>query len=565
MRRNKNFLQWFPLQSRHSCHLGVGVQADQPCNKDERVLLGRNMRAQRTYTTLNYYWTLQHSIQNPAQQSGKKLVASPQIPYTLPFFGNTFAFLNSTPGAFWSRLFSWHPHATGVCTLLLGGKKTHILYAPPAVQALFRARTPSREVFEREMYAKVFEMPPEQVDNAFTGKHFEHEMNTAYLAKPARVNELTEHFTRVLEDVLNRDATEIVKKGEVCLYDWLRDRMFTASVTALLGEKLLQMYPDYCKDFYGFDNDFMSFIFELPSFVMGDGVKRRKRIFDNLEKWSLAMHEQSGGAPVDPEGPAWEPLFGSRLNRARQLDYKNRNLNTRTGAALDLGITFALGSNAVPATGWMLMNVLNPDGDATLLPRLLTELRAAEQEDGSIDVPTLIAQPLLQSLWTETLRLYTDVLVSRNLPEDLTVPLDEDGKRELVMKKGSNVFAPSWVGHHDAAAWSHAGVPHDKFHAERFLVEDPATGKQIFSLNGTNGKFFPFGGGRTICPGRVFAKQEALGALALILLRFEFEVKGFVDKDQKSVDAFPGFAKAFAGSGALAPGGDLKVKIKRRA
>nr|POE86524.1 cholesterol 7-alpha-monooxygenase [Quercus suber] len=507
----------------------------------------------RTYTTLNYYWTLKYSIQNPGQP-GKQLVAAPQIPYTLPFFGNTFAFLDSTPGAFWSRLFSWHPRDTGVCTLLLGGKKTHILFSPPAVQALFRARTPSREVFEREMYAKVFLMPPEQVDNAFTGKHFEHEMNTAYLAKPARVNELTAHFTRVLKDVLNQDATEIVDKGEVCLYQWLRDRMFNASVTALLGEKLLQMYPDYCKDFYGFDN-----------FVMGEGVERRQRIFDNLERWSLAMHKQSGGTPIDPEGPAWEPLFGSRLNRARQLDYKNRNLNTKTGAALDLGITFALGSNAVPATGWMLMNILDPHGDPAVLPRLLVELRSAEQADGSIDVPTLIAQPLLQSLWTETLRLYTDVLVTRNLPEDLTVPLDEDGKRELVMKKGSNVFAPSWLGHRDAAAWSHDDVPYDRFQAERFLVKDPETGKQTFSLNGTNGKFFPFGGGRTICPGRVFAKQEALGALALILLRFDFEVMGFVDKDQKRTDMFPEFAKAFAGSGALAPGGDLKVKIRRRA
>ena len=72
------------------------------------------------------------------------------------------------------------------------------------------------------------------------------------------------------------------------------------------------------------------------------------------------------------------------------------------------------------------------------------------------------------------------------------------------------------------------------------------------------------GGGRTICPGRVFAKQEGLGALAMVLLRFEFEILGFVDKDRKAIDHFPGFANQYPGSGALTPGGDIKVRMRRR-
>lgn len=83
-------------------------------------------------------------------------------------------------------------------------------------------------------------------------------------------------------------------------------------------------------------------------------------------------------------------------------------------------------------------------------------------------------------------------------------------------------------------------------------------------MTGTTGKLFPFGGGRTICPGRLFAKQEALGALAMILLRFGFDVKGFVDGDGKPTKSFPGFARSFAGSGALVPGGDIMVRIRRR-
>jgi hypothetical protein len=51
----------------------------------------------------------------------------------------------------------------------------------------------------------------------------------------------------------------------------------------------------------------------------------------------------------------------------------------------------------------------------------------------------------------------------------------------------------------------------------------------------------------------------------MILLRFDMEVKGFVDAEKKPTQNFPGYARAFAGSGALTPGGDIRVKVRRRA
>lgn len=516
----------------------------------------------RMYTTWSYYNTLR-KIDNP--KFGRTTISPPQIPYTLPFLGNALEFLNLQPGQFWQNLFSWHPRGSGACTLLLGGRKIHILYSRPAVQAMFKDRIMKRDVFERDMYSKVFLMPPQQVENAMNGMHFEHEMNAAYLTRPERVNELTATFTKVLESVLSRDAEEIAGKGSVGLYDWLRDRMFTASTTALLGDEILKMYPTYCKDFFDFDQEFLAYLFDFPNFMMRDAIVRRKRILDNLEEWTKAMHEESGGEPIDPEGPAWEPLFGSRLNRARQMDYKRRKLNSRSGAALDLGITFGLSSNVIPATGWMLMHILNPNANSELFGRVMAELKQAERADGSVDVPTLINSPLLQSIWTETLRLSTDVLVTRNLAEDTTLPLDEDGKTFIQMRKGDSVFAPCWISQHDPRTWHDDRALPEEFCADRFLAPDPENpGQQIFSMAGTNGKFFPFGGGRTICPGRVFAKQEGIGALAMILLRFDFEVLGFLDKQGKDIDRFPGFADQYPGAGALVPGGDLKVKMKRR-
>jgi cytochrome P450 len=521
----------------------------------------------RVYTVWNYHRSMRH-IQTLHTRPGKKTIDPPQIPYTLPFLGNSLSFLNTKPGSFWQDVFSWHPRSSGACSLVLGGRKTHILFTPHVVASIFKDKTLKREVFEMDMYRNCFAFTDEHREQAMNSKQFEAEMNAAFLTRPERVNELTDEFMRVLDRVLSKDAEDITQKDSVGLYFWLRDRMFTASTTALFGDYFFDYYPDYCQDFYAFDQDFMSFMFGLPKISMREAHVRRERIINNIQAWSKAMHEKSGGSPIDPDnGPAWEPYLGSRLNRARQRNYKRvyPNDTARPAATLDLGITFALSSNVIPVTGWILMHILDPKGDPTLLGRVMTELKQAENPDGSVDVPTLINLPLMQSIWTETLRLYTDVLVTRNASQDTVLPLDEDGKTCIQLKKGDNVFAPTWIGHHDPEAWGDdEKAPVNTFHAERFLKPDPNNpGKMVFGMSST-GKFYPWGGGRTICPGRVFAKQEALGAVAIILLRFQFEVLGFVDQNGKACDEFVQPGKAFPGTAGLVPGGDMKVKMRKR-
>ncbi|EME82358.1 uncharacterized protein MYCFIDRAFT_175896 [Pseudocercospora fijiensis CIRAD86] len=515
----------------------------------------------RIWTTLRYHLALR---QFEASAPGPKVVQPPQVPYWIPWLGNTLSFVAPYPGRFYTNLFKWHPRSVGVTTLIIGGKRCHIVHSPPAVQALFKARTPHRELIEVDLFSKVFDMPMSEIRNAQAGKHFEVELNAKYMTNFDRVNELTEQFLRVFEDVLKTDAEEMVKLDQVGLFEWLRDRMFTASVTALHGEKLLEMYPTFGQDFFRWEAEFLQWFFGKPGFLMREADERRKKIYRRLEEWSREMHRLCGGQPVDPDqGPAWEPYFGSRLSRARQMDYKNRQLSPRSGACLDAGITFGLASNVIPATNWMLFHILDPKAPASLLPRVLNEIKESTGPDGSLDVLTLITQPLLQSIWIESLRLYSDLLVSRDLPEELILPIDEDGKLLAQLHKGDRVFAPSYLSQH-SPSWAVGESDAYCFDAERFLTTDPKTGKQTFSMSGTAGRFFPFGGGKTLCPGRIFAKQEAIGALAMVLLRFDVRFRGYVDEDGKPTSEFPGFKKAFPGTGALAPGGDMLVRLEEK-
>lgn len=461
----------------------------------------------------------------------------------------------------------------------LADQKAHLLFTPAAVQALFRSPL-TRLKFNKQLiinglglserHADLF-MGEDGIEDSDTGmtplQHQEH-MTNDYLLKPERVNELMREFIRALEKSLARELQEEGEEVEVNLYAWVRQRMFRASTDTFFGTRLFEMLGSgFEDDFYEFDKVMLTLFFGIPKLFAPKAYALRERILDRLERWQKQMQENCNGVPADPDGETdWEPNYGSRANRARQRYYIKRGLPLRSRGGMDLGFLFGVSSNAVPATGWMLMHILNPDVDKTLYSRVMEEVESATKADGTIDIPTLSSLPLLTSMFHEVLRLYVDVLVTREVKNDTVLPLEE-GKnpRQTLLKGGNIVIAPSFVGHRNEKTWSPPGMPpHDVFYADRFLKTDSETGKMIASTAGSVGKLFPWGGGRTICPGRVFAKQEVLGSLAYMLSNFDFEVLSYLNEKGKPTDRFPGLREGFSGAGVMVMNGDFKVRIKRR-
>jgi len=128
------------------------------------------------------------------------------------------------------------------------------------------------------------------------------------------------------------------------------------------------------------------------------------------------------------------------------------------------------------------------------------------------------------------------------------------------------MMAPSYINHYDKALWESEldEAPTDAFCPDRFLKTDPDTGVTTFTTTGKAGKFFPFGGGRTICPGRVFAKQEVLAAVAIVLLDFDIEALGYLDQNGNAVENFPGLRDAYQGTAITVMDGDIKVRMKKK-
>lgn len=536
----------------------------------------------RLYTNFRYQRALAAHL-DPSSSSKNVALPPPRIPYTIPFLGNALDFLAPKPGLFWSKLFKTHPRGTGACTLLLGGETAHILFSPTAVQALFRNRVLGSEETKGKILERSMGMPVEDVRkyHGLDGKdkrrdwkgegraeedpvHMSEKVNLDTLVKTEAVNELTFEFTKAFGEQL--DASFEKLEGEVGLVAWIKSAMFKASGIAFMGTRVFEEIPDYEQQFWQFDCVMLGLYFGLPRFVTPSAFRIRDNMVSSFERFHEKLQAEGKEKPVDPEGEVvWEPTYGSRANRARQRLHQTIKLSNRGRAGLDLGFTFGLSSNAIPATCWMLLHILNPLGPPDLLPRVLSELKTAKLPFGDLNISVLCGLPLLTSVFHEILRMYGDILLTREIHQIVTLPLNEDKEspRSVALSAGSRVMAPTWLGHYDPASWDAPDHPASEFYAERFLTTHPETGKDVFTLNGRAGKFFPFGGGKSICPGRVFAKQEVLGAVGIVLTRFEFGVGGFIDDSGKERDTFPGLRDAYGGTGVMSMEGDLRVRVKK--
>lgn len=71
------------------------------------------------------------------------------------------------------------------------------------------------------------------------------------------------------------------------------------------------------------------------------------------------------------------------------------------------------------------------------------------------------------------------------------------------------------------------------------------------------------GGGTSICPGRVFAKQEILMTVAILVTRFEIEYLQWTTLDGAKSDRPAQNDNSFIGAVGIPPDRDMKIRWKR--
>ena len=505
--------------------------------------------------------------------SGKGNEEPVTIPYTIPWLGSALSFLNEQ-SAFYASIRAKVEKASSICKVRLGPQTSYIMLAPSSVEGMFKNHKDlSTDAFVRMLELNAFGFPPKDVDRAnerYTedtedggekGKQrFPQQPHMhRHLLNQAAATALSTRFVEVLKDGVHADRS-VPAKGEwatLDLYTWYQDKMFIASTTALFGSRLLEMCPEMSKDLWTFDAGILRLTYGTLRFLALDVYSALNRLLDGIGRWVDEGWPKNNQHVDATQGEDWEPVRGSRFIRAQQNTLATAGLSTKGRAGMALAFLFGLSSNAIPAAAWMLFHILSSPKD--LLPRMLSEISTAQKSDGTLDYPKLMSLPLLSSTYMEMLRMYTAVNVTREVMADCVI----DGHS---LKKGNAIMAPTWIGHRDPEVWNALHSDHpppETFYADRFLRQEGD--KVVCSMAGLAGKWFPYGGGAHMCPGRAFAKQEILAAVATVLLGYDIEFVAWVNPYTKDKTVrFPEVRKGYVGNGIIGADRDMRVRIRRK-
>lgn len=199
---------------------------------------------------------------------------------------------------------------------------------------------------------------------------------------------------------------------------------------------------------------------------------------------------------------------------------------------MELTMVFAGTNNSVPLLFWIIVNVFARPG---VVERLREEVQgaidvepvtggAATGEQCGEGPPVLPRRqanvraslltdearfPYLASVQREALRLCNTTTGFRHAVRDTTLP------GGTLLRAGSTVHIPASISHRLPEVWGPADP--GEFEPARWVK---TTGASSSGLIKAPAAYFPFGGGKHLCPGRNFAFAENAGFLVTLALGF---------------------------------------------
>ncbi|TVY13113.1 25-hydroxycholesterol 7-alpha-hydroxylase [Lachnellula arida] len=347
---------------------------------------------------------------------------------------------------------------------------------------------------------------------------------------------------------------------EINLCGMMRDLMGHTSVSAMFGSALMDKYPDLLHNTYRFDEGMYYLLAGLPRWTPWPPAfmahMARNDLWAALDDQQRALDALAEGKPVDY---SWGELDDvSEFIMKRNEVYRKNNFEVKERG--ELSVLWPLIINSSLLVYWQLLYIL---ADPDLTDKIRAEVSpytTVEQGEsiGKIsEAPKLTLDheglskhcPHLRSTYLEALRLTSKPWSVRKVASDVTISQDKtnDAAASYMLHKGEYITLPHELHMTDPKYFQDP----DKFAPGRFLVT-----KEDGTLSTDAGTIRPYGGGPSMCKGRIFAERECLAAVAGILVFWDI-----VPADKKAGWVIPQQLKMSAVS---KPAQDTRVRIKRR-
>lgn len=128
---------------------------------------------------------------------------------------------------------------------------------------------------------------------------------------------------------------------------------------------------------------------------------------------------------------------------------------------------------------------------------------AHAEDTSALPKDILNKAPYLSHVMKEVLRLRGPAFLNTRIVNEDT-QLNIGSERTLDLKKGTIIFVSPYITQQDKLLW---GTDADQFNPDRYNSRHTKEGSE----------FYPFGAGRHICPGQLFALNEAAIAIGLLI------------------------------------------------
>ncbi|KAI8619228.1 cytochrome P450 [Chytriomyces sp. MP71] len=427
-----------------------------------------------TAATAAAVWTM-HSLLPSVQRERARI---PTVTAWIPFVGNAIAF-GRDPVGFMRECRARHG---AFFRTLIAGKQLAFFVDHSHFHALLKAPQLSFESFERDVSTRVFGLSPEFMASVPADyQAVVHRQHVQFLLNgPGGLDGLVassvQSQSRLIE-ALPLNTT-------LPLFSTLARISFESTTNSLYGNAVFS--SDLFEALADFDASFGFLVSGAPPFLVRKALTARDTISAHMRAF-LYNEDGTQGAS------AWI--------RARNALFREYTAATGIPFVGDVGILWASATNSIPAHFWVLYYLLR---DREAWEAVCREVAERLQGDPSSWTRARLAEcVLLESAVEETLRLATNSMLMREVVEDCVITLDADTVVHFRKGDKAAMFLP--LTHYDEN-----------------LFEDPTRFKVDRFVQATNAQrnaLMVFGAGKTMCPGRLFAKAQLKTFVALLTRR----------------------------------------------